>query len=65
MATASHSGCTIKGTSAHSEDEQINPSSMGKSPFEQTLVDVWRQALVENAKLVIVNEERKESRVAS
>jgi hypothetical protein len=49
MGTASHSGCTIKGTSAHGE-EHINPSSMGKSPFEQTLV--------ENAKVTELGKER-------
>jgi len=29
-----------------------------ESSFEQTLVDVWRQALVENAKVVVLGTER-------
>jgi hypothetical protein len=29
-----------------------------KSSFEQTLIDVWRQALVENARVVVLGTER-------
>jgi hypothetical protein len=29
--------------------------------FEQVLVEVWRQALVENAKVVVLGEERYDS----
>ena len=58
MATPSHSGRTIKGTSDHGEDECINPSSMVKSSFEETLIEVWRQALVENADVVELGTER-------
>jgi hypothetical protein len=29
-----------------------------KSTFEQTLIEVWRQALVENAKVVVLGTER-------
>jgi len=34
------------------------PASTAESPFEQTLVEVWRQALVENAKVVELGKER-------
>jgi len=30
---------------------------MTKSPFEETLIEVWRQAIVENAKTVKVSGE--------
>ena len=36
-----------------------------ESSFEQTLVEVWRQALVENAKVVVLGTERYPVRVTS
>jgi hypothetical protein len=33
------------------------------NPFEQTLVEVWRQALFENAKVVELGKERDNRRV--
>jgi hypothetical protein len=54
MATSSHSGRAINGASDHGEAEHKNLSNMDNSPFEETLVGVWLQALVENAEVVVL-----------
>jgi hypothetical protein len=39
-------------------ESRIESMSMMNPSFEQTLIDVWRQVLVENAKVVMLVEER-------